>query len=116
MVHRLKIHPLYFGLASTAVVTIVLSAVLYSETVEFLVIAIVLAIILIASQASGLLAYHSSHDMMASMVGGTAGGLLGGAIVLLLMPSHCDGHAMTMMTDSMAGMIGCTLAGWQHYR
>ncbi len=116
MAYRLRIRPLYVGLALSTIITVALSALLYSETVEFLVIAIVLALGIMACQATGLLAFRSSHDMMATMVGGTAGGLIGGLIVLLLMPSHCDGHTMTMMTDSMAGMVGCTLAGWQHYR
>lgn len=116
MTYRLKVHPLYLGLGLAALTTILLSSFLYSETVEFLVIAVILALILLGCQASGLLVFRTGHDMMATMVGGTAGGLIGGLIVLLLMPSHCDGHAMTMMTDSMAGMVGCTLAGWQHYR
>lgn len=116
MTYRLKVHPLYLGLGLATVTTILLSSFLYSETVEFLVIAVVLALVLLASQASGLLIFRTSHELMATMVGGTAGGLFGGLIVFLLMPSHCDGHAMTMMTDSMAGMIGCTLAGWRHYR
>lgn len=116
MAYRLRIRPLYLGLMLSSIITIALSALLYSETVEFLVISLVLAGMVMGLQKLGVLAFRSSHDMMATMIGGTAGGLIGGLIVLLLMPSHCDGHAMTMMTDSMAGMVGCTLAGWHHYR
>lgn len=46
---------------------------------------------------------------MAGMVGGTAGGLLGGVIVrLLCAPSVM----MPIMMASMAGMVGGTLCGW----
>lgn len=49
---------------------------------------------------------------MTSMVGGTAGGLLGGIVVRL----YCAPPGMMpIMMASMAGMVGGTLCGWGVY-
>lgn len=46
---------------------------------------------------------------MGCMVGGTAGGMLGGILVRIF----CDpGAMMPIMMASMAGMVGGTLCGW----
>ncbi len=55
------------------------------------------------------LSLRDPHMAMACMVGGTAGGLLGGIFVrLLCAPSVM----MPIMMASMAGMVGGTLCGW----
>lgn len=46
---------------------------------------------------------------MGCMVGGTAGGLLGGILVRTLC---APGAMMPIMMASMAGMVGGTLCGW----
>ena len=49
---------------------------------------------------------------MSYMIGGTAGGLLGGIVVRLV----CAPSAMMpIMMASMAGMVGGTLCGWSVY-
>jgi len=52
---------------------------------------------------------HIGDTAMVCMVGGTAGGLLGGIVVRLV----CAPSAMMpIMMASMAGMVGGTLCGW----
>ena len=52
------------------------------------------------------------HMAMACMVGGTAGGLLGGVLVRIF----CAPSAMMpIMMASMAGMVGGTLCSWGVY-
>lgn len=99
------------GFTGAFLSTWALSSFMYSETLEFVSITLVLAVL--TALLSAFLPQKTSQDAMKTMVGGTAGGLLGGLLVLALMPSHCGGHSMTVMTDSMAGMIGCTLGQWQ---
>lgn len=102
------------GFAGAFLCTWGLSVFMFSETLEFVAISVALAGVM-AARSLWRASPTDSHDTMGAMVGGTAGGMIGGLLVLALMPSHCGGHDMTVMTDSMAGMVGTTLGGWGRY-
>ena len=110
MAHWAQPHPAFWPAMLVAVPMVVLTwCLLPNHEVACVVIALSMPVLVPVFIRPRALSLRDPHMAMACMVGGTAGGLLGGIFVrLLCAPSVM----MPIMMASMAGMVGGTLCGW----